>query len=638
MITDNQQNLLQCSENWQLIQINSTNISELKNQTFISTLIQDKIYLFSKTEKQFTRPLYQINLEFSYLKNLLEQNKSTNENDKSYFTIQREQQYLEIIFIQDTESLKFQQQLLGQWFRQLKSQCTNQNIRENYDITSQIGQGSYSTVFICVPKQNPCQKFAVKVINKTLYADLTLRQQLLTEIQIQRRLRESFNILRIYEVYESKRNLYIILQYQHGGNLKELTLKKLSEKVIYQLIEQILESLEYMHSLNVIHRDLKPENILLNKRNLNTLNFQIAIADFGFSIYKDERLLEKSRCGTPGYVAPEILKTIEYNEKVDIFSTGIIFYNLVTGENLIKGKSLNEVLIKTLKSDFQGKIQLKIEDADLRDLILRMTYKNPILRPSASQALESKYIQSRKTKNNKQQYIDGSNPNIDQLVSTANHAQANQQKNQIQRQENSNLPRSYSPMKRNKLLINTIDDTQPNFQVINKKQSSFKVENRMKLFAKNNEQKQCFEQKQNFSPNNHSQMNYNFLDKTISQATVLQDKSPCKIQNAFKIDSKLPQYISFQDFNNQIQQNDCIKIQTPIDDEKKKQFELKQQNKEEEFSSSYFVENSQSIEYNIIECELKQIQTIDENLTSRLLIHKNVTRKFRTFIDVNHNQ
>jgi serine/threonine protein kinase len=130
----------------------------------------------------------------------------------------------------------------------------------------------------------------------------------------------------------------------------------------------------------------------LDSKNISSLNFTICVADFGFSLFKDEKLMEKSRCGTPGYVAPEILKTIEYDEKVDIFSAGIIFYNLVTGKNLIKGKSLNEVLIKTLRSDFDDKIRKNIDNLELRNLIMKMTCKNPKLRISAKEALDSKYI------------------------------------------------------------------------------------------------------------------------------------------------------------------------------------------------------------------------------------------------------
>jgi len=78
-----------------------------------------------------------------------------------------------------------------------------------------------------------------------------------------------------------------------------------------------------LHSIGIMHRDLKPENIILKSEN----GFEIVIADFGFASFKGKNLLFK-RCGTPGYVAPEILEDREYDEKVDIFSAGVIFYIL----------------------------------------------------------------------------------------------------------------------------------------------------------------------------------------------------------------------------------------------------------------------------------------------------------------------
>ena len=110
-----------------------------------------------------------------------------------------------------------------------------------------------------------------------------------------------------------------------GGELFDRIVKKgnYTEKEACIIITKILTALTYLHSLGIMHRDLKPENLILRNENF----FEVVIADFGLASFKSSKLLFR-RCGTPGYVAPEILEDGEYDEKVDVFSAGVIFYIL----------------------------------------------------------------------------------------------------------------------------------------------------------------------------------------------------------------------------------------------------------------------------------------------------------------------
>lgn len=142
------------------------------------------------------------------------------------------------------------------------------------------------------------------------------------------------HILQIYEVFETKHSIYLIIELLSGGELiKSVKEKnKLQHNDIALVMRNILDALDHMHSKKIMHRDLKPENILLRKKNEI---YNIVIADFGLASFLNlpASAIFFKRCGTPGFVAPEILTYKEgqdnfYDEKCDIFSAGVIFYLL----------------------------------------------------------------------------------------------------------------------------------------------------------------------------------------------------------------------------------------------------------------------------------------------------------------------
>lgn len=140
------------------------------------------------------------------------------------------------------------------------------------------------------------------------------------------------NIVSVREIVETNECVYIVLEYMAGGELNNLitSLIPLREDEVKALFYQIVLAVQYLHSQGITHRDLKPENVLLKAHKVDTT---LKITDFGLSkIIHDEDDLMKTICGTPCYVAPEILRGKVYDQQVDIWSMGVILYYMLSQE------------------------------------------------------------------------------------------------------------------------------------------------------------------------------------------------------------------------------------------------------------------------------------------------------------------
>lgn len=212
-----------------------------------------------------------------------------------------------------------------------------------------IGKGSFARVYLVEEKESNL-KFAVKAFSKEyLLSQSKGRESLINEIEIMKDINYEY-IMKLEELHESKNSVYLVLELLEGGELFNHISSKnsLSIKSIQNILNCLLRALNYLHKKDVMHRDLKPENMILkNKGELeeNTLK----LVDFGLSSYCDMEEYLFKRCGTPGYVAPEIINSsskenVKFTPKVDIFSAGIIFYILLIGKSPFKGKSFQEIL------------------------------------------------------------------------------------------------------------------------------------------------------------------------------------------------------------------------------------------------------------------------------------------------------
>ena len=138
------------------------------------------------------------------------------------------------------------------------------------------------------------------------------------------------NIVQMKETYESDNNMYIVMEQINGGELFEhIHTYDMDEKEIATIMFQLLQAIDYLHDCGIIHRDLKPENILVAKNQSNDEIISVKVADFGLSkfIVPNELMLES--CGTPAYVAPEVLQMKGYGKQVDIWSAGCCFAEIL---------------------------------------------------------------------------------------------------------------------------------------------------------------------------------------------------------------------------------------------------------------------------------------------------------------------
>lgn len=196
-----------------------------------------------------------------------------------------------------------------------------------YTLGDELGSGAFSIVKRGYYKKTG-DNVAVKIVNKKKLSDDDLLS-LQTEIQILNSL-DHPNIIKLYETFDEGNEIFIITEIVEGGELFDRIVLKTnySEKEARNLIKTLLKTLDYLADNTVVHRDMKPENILLCSDEDDTA---IKIADFGFAKKLKDLTGNETPCGTPGYVAPEVLRGDRYGCEVDIWSLGVICYVLLAG-------------------------------------------------------------------------------------------------------------------------------------------------------------------------------------------------------------------------------------------------------------------------------------------------------------------
>lgn len=216
-----------------------------------------------------------------------------------------------------------------------------------YEFEKSIGEGNFAKVKLATHALTK-EKVAIKIIDKTKL-DKSTAKKLFREVRIMKKLGHE-NIVRLYEVIDTPKELYLVMEYAIGGEIFDYLVAhgRMKEKEARRYFRQIVAAVDYCHKMHIIHRDLKAENLLLDG------NLNIKIADFGFSnqFTPGEKL--STWCGSPPYAAPELFQGKEYfGPEVDIWSLGVVLYVLVCGALPFDGTTLTKLRSRVLAGKFK---------------------------------------------------------------------------------------------------------------------------------------------------------------------------------------------------------------------------------------------------------------------------------------------
>eukprot|EP00071_Canis_lupus_P041454 XP_022275011.1 serine/threonine-protein kinase H1 isoform X2 [Canis lupus familiaris] len=200
-------------------------------------------------------------------------------------------------------------------------------VTAKYDIKALIGRGSFSRV-VRVEHRATRQPYAIKMI-ETKYREG--REVCESELRVLRRVRHA-NIIQLVEVFETQERVYMVMELATGGELFDRIIAKgsFTERDATRVLQMVLDGVRYLHALGITHRDLKPENLLYYHPGTDS---KIIITDFGLASArkKGDDCLMKTTCGTPEYIAPEVLVRKPYTNSVDMWALGVIAYILLSG-------------------------------------------------------------------------------------------------------------------------------------------------------------------------------------------------------------------------------------------------------------------------------------------------------------------
>ncbi|XP_051996207.1 aurora kinase B-like [Xyrauchen texanus] len=241
---------------------------------------------------------------------------------------------------------------------------------ENFDIGRALGKGKFGSVYLARERQT---KFilALKVLFKKQLEKAGVEHQLRREVEIQSHLRHP-NILRLYGYFHDTARVYLILEFAPKGELYG-ELKRcgtFDDQRSATYIMELADALSYCHSKNVIHRDIKPENLLLGA------NGELKIADFGWSVHTPSSR-RSTLCGTLDYLPPEMIEGKTHDEKVDLWSLGVLCYEFLVGRPPFETKSHEETYRKISRVEFTYPAHVS---EGSRDLINRLLKHNPMHR------------------------------------------------------------------------------------------------------------------------------------------------------------------------------------------------------------------------------------------------------------------
>ncbi|XP_053357165.1 serine/threonine-protein kinase MARK2 isoform X8 [Clarias gariepinus] len=253
----------------------------------------------------------------------------------------------------------------------------------NYRLLKTIGKGNFAKVKLAKHVLTG-KEVAVKIIDKTQLNSSSL-QKLFREVRIMKLLNHP-NIVKLFEVIETEKTLYLVMEYASGGEVFDYLVAhgRMKEKEARAKFRQIVSAVQYCHQKCIVHRDLKAENLLLDA------DMNIKIADFGFSNEFTVGNKLDTFCGSPPYAAPELFQGKKYDgPEVDVWSLGVILYTLVSGSLPFDGQNLKELRERVLRGKYRIPFYMS---TDCENLLKKFLILNPTKRGSLEQIMKDHWM------------------------------------------------------------------------------------------------------------------------------------------------------------------------------------------------------------------------------------------------------
>ncbi|XP_056150029.1 MAP/microtubule affinity-regulating kinase 3-like isoform X2 [Lampris incognitus] len=253
----------------------------------------------------------------------------------------------------------------------------------NYRLLKTIGKGNFAKVKLARHILTG-REVAIKIIDKTQLNPTSL-QKLFREVRIMKILNHP-NIVKLFEVIETEKTLYLVMEYASGGEVFDYLVAhgRMKEKEARAKFRQIVSAVQYCHQKHIVHRDLKAENLLLDA------DMNIKIADFGFSNEFTVGSKLDTFCGSPPYAAPELFQGKKYDgPEVDVWSLGVILYTLVSGSLPFDGQNLKDLRERVLRGKYRIPFYMS---TDCENLLKRFLVLNPMKRGTLEQIMKDRWI------------------------------------------------------------------------------------------------------------------------------------------------------------------------------------------------------------------------------------------------------
>ncbi|CAF0849941.1 unnamed protein product [Adineta ricciae] len=252
-----------------------------------------------------------------------------------------------------------------------------------YRFSKTIGKGNFAKVKLA--KHIPTgREVAIKIIDKAQLNPTSL-QKLFREVKIMKGL-DHPNIVKLFEVIETEKTLYLVMEYASGGEVFDYLVAhgRMKEKEARSKFRQIVSAVQYLHQKHIVHRDLKAENLLLDAE------LNIKIADFGFSNEFTPGNKLDTFCGSPPYAAPELFQGKKYDgPEVDVWSLGVILYTLVSGSLPFDGQNLKELRERVLRGKYRIPFYMS---TDCETLLKKFLVLNPTRRSPLEAIMKDKWM------------------------------------------------------------------------------------------------------------------------------------------------------------------------------------------------------------------------------------------------------